>query len=143
MARCVKFRFVHPVSEPVLQVLVWKEMEYGKMNEKEKQQLVSEVNILRLLNHPNIVRYYDRVIDRKEQKIYVVMEYCSGGDLAQYIKQCAKQRCVAKTIRLYKTDPCTPLQTLHGRRPGVEGLCANPVRPQRLPLSPRGTYYSP
>ena len=28
-------------------ILVWKELNYGKMSEKEKQQLVSEVNILR------------------------------------------------------------------------------------------------
>ena len=41
-------------------IFVWKELDYGKMSEKEKQQLVSEVNILRDLNHANIVRYYDR-----------------------------------------------------------------------------------
>ncbi len=40
--------------------LVWKELNYGRMAEKEKQQLVSEVNILRELKHPHIVRYYDR-----------------------------------------------------------------------------------
>ncbi len=43
-------------------ILVWKEMDYGKMTEKEKQQLVAEVNILRDLNHPHIVRYYDRFV---------------------------------------------------------------------------------
>ena len=32
-------------------ILVWKELGYGKMSEKEKQMLVSEVNILRELNH--------------------------------------------------------------------------------------------
>ena len=46
------------------------------MNEKEKQQIVSEVNILRDLHHPNIVRYYDRCIDKKNLKIYIIMEYC-------------------------------------------------------------------
>ena len=45
-------------------ILVWKELNYGKMSEREKQQLVAEVNILRELTHSNIVRYYDRY-DRK------------------------------------------------------------------------------
>lgn len=67
--------------------LVWKELNYGKMSDKEKQQLVSEVNILRELHHPNIVRYYDRIIDKEQTKIFIVMEYCSGGDLAQRIKR--------------------------------------------------------
>lgn len=31
------------------QILVWKELNYGKMNEKEKSQIVAEVNILREL----------------------------------------------------------------------------------------------
>ncbi|KNC49192.1 NEK protein kinase [Thecamonas trahens ATCC 50062] len=72
--------------------LVWKEMEYGKMSEKEKKQLVSEVNILRDLRHPNIVRYVDRIIDKDSYKIYVIMEFCEGGDLAQFIAKCRQQR---------------------------------------------------
>lgn len=69
------------------QFLVWKALNYGKMNEREKQQLVSEVNILRELRHPNIVRYYDRLIDKKETKIYIIMEYCEGGDLGSLLKK--------------------------------------------------------
>jgi len=57
------------------------------MSEKEKQQLVSEVNILRELKHPNITRYYDRVIDKEQARLYIVMEYCAGGDLAALIKK--------------------------------------------------------
>lgn len=66
-------------------------MNYGKMQEKEKQQLVSEVNILRDLSHPNIVKYYDRIIDKQNAKIYIIMEFCEGGDLAQIIRRCRKQ----------------------------------------------------
>ena len=39
-----------------VQILVWKELDYGQMTEREKQMLVSEVNILREFRHPNIVR---------------------------------------------------------------------------------------
>ncbi len=62
-------------------VLVQKELDYGKMNDKEKQQIVAEVNILRDLQHPNIVRYYDRCIDKRNLKLYIIMEYCEKGDL--------------------------------------------------------------
>ncbi len=43
---------------------------------------MGEVNILRELHHPNIVRYYDRIIDKESTKIYIVMEFCEGGDMA-------------------------------------------------------------
>lgn len=67
--------------------LVWKELAYARMSEAEKQALVREVNILQKLRHPNITRYYDRVIDRENACLYIVMEYCAGGDLARRIKR--------------------------------------------------------
>ncbi|XP_069624640.1 serine/threonine-protein kinase Nek2 isoform X3 [Ranitomeya imitator] len=73
-------------------VLVWKELDYGAMSESEKQMLVSEVNLLRELKHPNIVRYYDRIIERSSTTLYIVMEYCEGGDLASLIAKCTKER---------------------------------------------------
>ncbi|XP_052700276.1 serine/threonine-protein kinase Nek2-like isoform X1 [Crassostrea angulata] len=68
-------------------ILVWKEMEYGTMTESEKQMLVSEVNLLRELKHQHIVRYYDRIIDRSNTTIYIIMEYCDGGDLSVLISK--------------------------------------------------------
>ncbi|XP_016070686.1 PREDICTED: serine/threonine-protein kinase Nek2 isoform X2 [Miniopterus natalensis] len=75
-----------------MRVLVWKELDYGSMTEAEKQMLVSEVNLLRELKHPNIVRYYDRIIDRTNTTLYIVMEYCEGGDLASIITKGTKER---------------------------------------------------
>lgn len=72
--------------------LWWKELNYGKMTEKEKQQIVAEVNILRELRHWNIVRYYDRIIDKEKAKIYIVMEYWEGGDMAKIIKNAKKTK---------------------------------------------------
>lgn len=76
----------------ILQILVWKELDYGKMTEVEKQMLVSEVNLLRELKHPHIVRYYDRIIDRSNTTIYIVMEFCEGGDLGALIAKHRREK---------------------------------------------------
>ena len=73
-------------------ILVWKELNYGVMSEKDRNRIVSEVNILRELHHPNIVKYYDRIIDKKNTKLFIVMEYCPGGDLSQLIKRNRKTK---------------------------------------------------
>ncbi|XP_786794.1 serine/threonine-protein kinase Nek2 isoform X1 [Strongylocentrotus purpuratus] len=73
-------------------ILVSKEIDYGTMGEVEKQMLVSEVNLLRELKHEFIVRYYDRIVDRATSTIYIIMEYCEGGDLGSLISKCKKDR---------------------------------------------------
>lgn len=62
--------------------MVWKKIDYGRLEDKEIHQLINEVNILRELKHENIVRCYDKIVDKKNMTLYIVMEYCSGGDLA-------------------------------------------------------------
>ena len=84
--KCVKIR-----RKADGKILVWKDMDYGTMTESEKQQLVSEVNLLRELKHPFIVRYHDRVIDRAKSRLYLIMEFCAGGDLAAQISKCRNQ----------------------------------------------------
>lgn len=61
------------------------------MNDKEKKQLVSEVNILRELRHPNIVRYYERFVDKDRSLMFIVMEYCEKSDLASLLKRMRKE----------------------------------------------------
>ena len=53
---------------------------------------LSQVNILRELRHPFIVRYYDRIIDKATTRIYIVMEFCEGGDLGRIIKRCRRDK---------------------------------------------------
>lgn len=73
-------------------VLVWKEICFGKMSEREKTQLVAEVNILREIRNPFVVKYLDRIIDKNTSRLYIVMEHCGGGDLARVIKKCKATR---------------------------------------------------
>lgn len=73
-------------------VLVRKEIEYTSLNTHERNQIISELRILRELNHDHIVKYYrhDHVIESK--CIHIYMEYCDGGDLARVITNFKKNR---------------------------------------------------
>ena len=51
---------------------------------------MSRRNILKDLHHDHIVRYHDRYVDRDAGILYIVMEYCGGGDLSTIIKQATK-----------------------------------------------------
>eukprot|EP01033_Poteriospumella_lacustris_P001032 gene1032-744_t len=73
-------------------LFVWKEINFGNMSEREKAQLVAEVNILRELRSPFIVKYHDRIVDKPRTRLYIIMEYCAGGDLSAIIKRNRQQR---------------------------------------------------
>jgi NIMA (never in mitosis gene a)-related kinase 2 len=83
-------------------ILVWKEIHFGQLNEKEKSYLVSEVNILRELRSPFIVKYYDRIVDKSNAKLYIIMEYCSGGDLGKLINKCKREKTYLEESLIFK-----------------------------------------
>lgn len=53
---------------------------------KEREQLQSELVVLKGLRHPNIVAYYEREHIKSTQDLHIYMEYCEHGDLAKRIK---------------------------------------------------------
>ncbi|XP_029902403.1 serine/threonine-protein kinase Nek2 [Myripristis murdjan] len=115
-------------------VLVWKELDYGTMAESEKQMLVSEVNLLRELKHPNIVRYYDRIIDRTNTTLYIVMEYCEGGDLSSLITRCIKERRYLEEqfILRVMTQLTLALKECHRRSDGGATVLHRDLKPANI-----------
>jgi serine/threonine-protein kinase ULK/ATG1 len=55
----------------------------ARLNKKLQESLMSEIIILRKINHPNIIRFIDMI--EAPGKINLVLEYCKGGDLSMYI----------------------------------------------------------
>jgi NIMA (never in mitosis gene a)-related kinase 2 len=67
------------------EVWVWKEMRYKGISEKERKLLCTEVNVMRTIPDPHIVKYYGRIQDKENMKLYILMEYCENGDLKSLI----------------------------------------------------------
>ncbi|KAF9186551.1 Serine/threonine-protein kinase [Haplosporangium sp. Z 767] len=57
----------------------------SKLTKKLLENLASEINILKGIRHDHIVALVD--CKETETHIHLVMEYCSQGDLSQYIKR--------------------------------------------------------
>ena len=55
------------------------------MKKQDLELAKTEIDILKICQHPNIVKLYD-IFDNSDY-IYIVMEYCSGGDLFSYIEK--------------------------------------------------------
>ena len=49
------------------------------------EQVKTEIEILKIAQHPNIIRLYD--VFENEKYIYIIMEHCAGGDLFTYIEK--------------------------------------------------------
>jgi serine/threonine protein kinase len=61
----------------------------GMLITKEKSaynQLLTEIAILKKINHPNVVKLYEIIDDEKSDKLFLVMEYVNGGTLLTKIK---------------------------------------------------------
>ncbi|KAH9445861.1 hypothetical protein Pst134EB_023694 [Puccinia striiformis f. sp. tritici] len=74
-------------------ILARKELNYGRMDERDLRQLGEEVNILQnLRGNEHIVKYFERYVDKQNFMLYILMEYCSQGDLAGVISRCRRDQ---------------------------------------------------
>jgi NIMA (never in mitosis gene a)-related kinase 9 len=65
-------------------LVVWKEIELKKMDPKYRSEAFSEVEILSILSHPNIITYYKYFIG--DDTLYIELEYAKIGNLSSQIK---------------------------------------------------------
>ncbi|XP_075060380.1 serine/threonine-protein kinase MARK1 isoform X3 [Mixophyes fleayi] len=54
-----------------------------QLNPTSLQKLFREVRIMKILNHPNIVKLFEVI--ETEKTLYLIMEYASGGEVFDYL----------------------------------------------------------
>ncbi|KAK2358834.1 CBL-interacting protein kinase [Trifolium repens] len=93
-----------------------------------KYQVQSEIRTMKLLNHPNIVRIHE-VIGTKT-KIYIVMEYVSGGQLLDKMSYAKLDECEARKLFQQLIDS---VDYCHNK-----GVYHRDLKPENLLLDSKG-----
>ncbi|KAI2615450.1 Serine/threonine-protein kinase ATG1 [Hypoxylon sp. NC1633] len=98
----------HKVSGALVAI---KSVELARLNKKLKENLYSEIKILKKLRHPHIVALHDCV--ESSTHINLIMEYCELGDLSLFIKK--RERLVTNpaTCDMARKYPSAPGAGLH------------------------------
>ncbi|XP_047316459.1 serine/threonine-protein kinase ATG1c-like [Impatiens glandulifera] len=104
-----------------------KEVITGRLNKKLQESLMSEIVILKKINHPNIIRLLD--IIEETGRIYFVLEYCRGGDLSIFIQR-RHGRVSEATAKHFMQQLAAGLQILRDNN-----LIHRDLKPQNLLLS--------
>ncbi|RVX66065.1 hypothetical protein B0A52_09999 [Exophiala mesophila] len=147
------YKAIHTAHSGTQSIVAIKSVNLAKLNKKLKDNLTSEISILKGLHHPHIVA----LIDCKESSshIHLVMEYVALGDLSQFIKKrdtIKDHEMVGNMMQKYPNPRvgglhevvvrhflqqlASALQFLRAR-----DLIHRDVKPQNLLLSPSPAYF--
>eukprot|EP00741_Cyanophora_paradoxa_P016360 tig00020912_g15796.t1 len=92
----------------------------------ELENLDREIHIMRSLRHPNIVNLHD--VLRDDKHIYIVMEYCAGGDLFAFMQRRAPVP--EGVVRNFVTQLASAISFLHENK-----LVHRDLKPQNILLT--------
>ena len=56
----------------------------AKLNRKLQENVEAEISILQSIEHPNVMRLHE--VQTTARHVYLILEYCPGGDLMQVIR---------------------------------------------------------
>ncbi|KAL4486032.1 hypothetical protein ABPG72_003966 [Tetrahymena utriculariae] len=96
-----------------------------KSRVKNPQRFLNEINIMRNLDHPNIIKLYETFEDARN--VYLVMELCDGGELFDRI--IAKGHYTEQEARVTFTQIVQAVNHCHSN-----GICHRDLKPENFLL---------
>ena len=76
------FLVKHKITGAVRAMKIIKKID--NYTENNDEEVLNEINILKKIDHPNIIKIFEFYID--DDNYYLITEYCSGGDLFDFAK---------------------------------------------------------
>lgn len=119
------------IEDPTFKVAI-KVLNKSKLKD-DIEQIKEEVKILTTLDHPNIVKYYETYDDVKY--MYLVMEYCSGGELFDKIASQKNQMFGEKEAANIMKKLIRAINHCH-----ANGVVHRDIKPENVMIGKDGEY---
>uniref|UniRef100_A0ABK0LL27 non-specific serine/threonine protein kinase n=1 Tax=Rattus norvegicus TaxID=10116 RepID=A0ABK0LL27_RAT len=111
---------------------VIKEINISRMSDKEREESRREVAVLANMKHPNIVQYKESF--EENGSLYIVMDYCEGGDLFKRINAQKGTLFQEDQILDWFVQICLALKHVHDRK-----ILHRDIKSQNIFLTKDGT----
>lgn len=98
-----------------------------------EQNVQREIQLLKRLCHPNVIKLYDVIYDEQKQKMYMIMEYCVG-ELQEMLESIEEHKFPIWQAHGYFTQLLNGLEYLHSQR-----IIHKDIKPGNLLLATDGT----
>eukprot|EP00913_Durusdinium_trenchii_P022938 g21539.t1 len=95
--------------------------------EQDSSALRAEIKNLRMLDHPNVVRLYE--VNEDAEAVFLLMEYCCGGDLFSLVTESHEGRVSEKVARSFAEQMLSALAYCHSM-----GIVHRDVKPENFLL---------
>ncbi|XP_033116880.1 uncharacterized protein LOC117116878 isoform X2 [Anneissia japonica] len=93
-------------------LVILKEINMHDLTAAERQMALNEVRVLSMLDHPNIISYYDSF--EEDGTLMIEMEYADGGTLSQFLSnQQGKRELEEREILLMYQQMVTAIRYIH------------------------------
>ena len=93
-----------------------------------RNELNNSILILKDLNHPNIIKFFE--LKETQDKFYIVTEYCNGGDLKEYInsyKQLYHKNLSEEIVQYIMCQIVEGLKYIHNKKILNRGISLNNI----------------
>lgn len=92
-------------------LVVWKEVELNCLSDKVRRDVTNEISILSILQHNNIIAYFNHFMDKNT--LLIELEYCNGGNLYDKINQQKGQLFHEETVIWYLYQIASAVGHIH------------------------------
>ncbi|XP_074244556.1 serine/threonine-protein kinase Nek8 isoform X3 [Saimiri boliviensis] len=92
-------------------LVIIKQIPVEQMTKDERQAAQNECQVLKLLNHPNVIEYYENFLEDKA--LMIAMEYAPGGTLAEFIQKRCNSLLEEETILHFFVQILLALHHVH------------------------------